>query len=87
MIMLLLVHILVALGGLAVAAAALVKLSEKLMSLSYALTAGTLLTGTGLVIASGENILKNCLSGLLYLVAVLVLTSVTKRRLAAERLR
>lgn len=85
MLILLISHIIIAIGGLAAAAVALVTLSTKAMRFSYVLTAGTIATGTVLVFSSG-NILKSCLSGLLYLVAILTMTSVAKYRLAAEKI-
>jgi hypothetical protein len=84
MLILLIIHIIIALAGLVVAAASLFTLSEKMIRSSYALTAGTLATGTILVMMTG-NVLKSCLSGLLYLSAVLVMTAVTKYRLALKK--
>lgn len=83
MLILLVVHIAIALGGLIIAAASLFTLSQKMISTSYALTAGTIATGTVLVFMTG-NVLKSCLSGLLYLSAVLVMTAIA-RRLAAQK--
>jgi len=83
MLILLLTHIVIALGGLVIAAASLFTLSHKMITWSYALTAGTIATGTVLVFMTG-NQLKSCLSGLLYLSAVLAMTAVAKYRLAAK---
>jgi Ca2+/Na+ antiporter len=84
MLILLITHIIIALAGLVVAATSLFTISEKMIRSSYALTAGTLATGTILVMMTG-NVLKSCLSGLLYLSAVLVMTAVTKYRLALKK--
>lgn len=86
MLILLITHILIAFSGIATAAAALAKLSEQLIKISYGLTAGTLITGTALVVVSGDNILKSCLSGLGYLAVMLVLTAATKYRLATKKI-
>lgn len=85
MLILLISHIIIAVGGLIAAAAALFTLSAKTIQLSYVLTAGTIATGTVLVFSSG-NMLKSCLTGLLYLTAVLVMTSAAKYRLAAKKI-
>lgn len=85
MLILLITHIIIALGGLAVAAASLFTLSQKMITSSYALTVGTIATGTVLVFMTG-NVLKSCLTGLLYLSAVLVMTAIARYRLAAKRI-
>lgn len=82
--MLLVIHIVIAVSGLVIAAASLLTLSQKMINASYALTVGTIATGTVLVFANG-NVLKNCLTGLCYLAAVLVMTAIAKRRLAAVK--
>lgn len=85
MLILLVTHIIIAVGGLAIAAASLYTLSEKMISSSYLLTVGTIATGTVLVLMTGTMI-KSCLTGLFYLSAVLVMTAVAKKRLAAKRI-
>ncbi len=84
MLMLLISHIIIALSGLIIAAASLFTLSQRMITISYVLTAGTIASGTVLVFTSG-NVLKSCISGLLYLSAVLAMTMMAKHRLAAER--
>jgi hypothetical protein len=81
MLILLITHIIIAISGLVLAAVSLYTLSERMIKGSYVLTAGTLATGTVLVMTAG-NVLKSCLSGLLYLSAVLVMTAIAKHRLA-----
>ena len=85
MLLLLFTHILIALGGLAVAVIGLIKLSDTIIKLSYALTAATIATGTVLVILEPSSLIKSCLMGLLYLAAILVMTAVAKHRLALEK--
>lgn len=84
MLILLVTHIIIAVCGLAIAAASLFTLSEKMIKSSYTLTLATIATGTVLVFTTG-NVLKSCLTGLLYLSAILVLTAVAKYRLAAQK--
>ena len=84
MLILLVTHIVIAISGLVAAALSLATLSEKMITLSYALTAATIATGTVLVFTAG-NVLKSCLSGLLYLSAVLVMTAIAKHRLATSK--
>lgn len=85
MLILLIAHIIIAVGGLAIAAASLFTLSQKMITLSYALTVATVATGTILVLNTG-NVLKSCLTGLLYLSAVLVMTAAARYRLAASKI-
>lgn len=84
MLILLITHIVIAIGGLILGALSLFTLSEKMIKGSYTLTAGTLATGAVLVMMTG-NVLKSCLSGLLYLSIILVLTAVAKYRLALQK--
>ena len=84
MLILLVTHIVIAVSGLVFAALSLFTLSQKMINLSSMLTAGTIATGTVLVFTAG-NVLKSCLSGLLYLSTVLVLTAIAKHRLAASQ--
>lgn len=84
MLMLLVAHILVALGGIVVAVVSLISLSPRAIHASYALTAATIVTGTGLVILKPESIIKSCLTGLLYLVVILTLTSLAHYRQATN---
>lgn len=84
MLILLITHIAIAVGGLVIAALSLFTLSQKMITTSHVLTAGTIATGTVLVFMTG-NLLKSCLSGLLYLSAVLVMTAIARHRLAAKK--
>lgn len=86
MLIVLIGHIIIAVSGLVVATVSLVNLSQKMINLSYVFTVGTLASGTALVIAAPESLLKSCLSGLLYLAAILCLTALAKYRLAAQKI-
>ncbi len=51
---------------------------------AYAFIAGTLASGTALVIATGAPLLKTCMSGLLYLTVVSFGVGMASRRLSAK---
>lgn len=87
MTVLLIAHIFVALAGLAVATAGLLKVSQKLMTTSHWLSAATISSGTILIVVSQRDILSNCLSGLGYLGAIIVFSALTKYRLATESIK
>lgn len=85
MLILLVGHIIVALSGIAIAVVSLVSMSRRAISASYMLTGATIATGTGLVILKPDSLLKSCLTGLLYMVVILVLTSLAQYRLATNQ--
>lgn len=84
MTVLLIAHVCVALTGLVVATAGLLKVSQKLMTASHWLSAATISSGTVLTVISQRDILSNCLSGLSYLGAIMIFSAITKYRLATE---
>ncbi len=86
MVILLISHIVIACSGIALATISLLYRSDRAIQWSYALTAATLVSGTGLVILKPESIIKSCLSGLLYVVVVLGITRLAQLRLAAEKI-
>lgn len=85
MLTLLITHIVIAICGLIAAGTSLYSLSPRLIRASYLLTAGTIVTGTGLVFSSGE-VLKGCISGLLYLAVALGLTQLAQQKLAKQKI-
>jgi hypothetical protein len=85
MIMLLLTHIAIALGSLAIAGIGLVRPSETTLKRTYVAIVATLASGTLLTVASHSPILQSCMTGLAYLSVVTVATAVAKYRLAVER--
>ena len=85
--MVLILHIAVALLGVAVATAALFAPSERKLQTAYALTAATVASGTCLVWASHAAIWSACMSGLLYVGVVLALCTAARYRLAKVRVR
>lgn len=85
MLILLITHIIIAVSGITVAAASVFTLSPNHIKASYVLTAGTIATGTGLVFTGGD-MLRGCLSGLLYITAAVSLTQFAKHRLAKQKI-
>lgn len=85
MLILLISHIIIAVIGITVAAASLFTLSPSHIKASYVLTVGTIATGTGLVIMRGD-MLKGCLSGLLYITVAIGLTQFAKYKIAKQEI-
>lgn len=52
---------------------------------SYGLVGLTLISGTYLVISTGSNILKSCLTGLVYTLVMSGVIAVAQNKLAAEK--
>ncbi|MFZ1301487.1 MAG: hypothetical protein WAQ27_02820 [Candidatus Microsaccharimonas sp.] len=74
MSILLLSHIIIALSSLVVASIVFFKPSLKRFYASYGLIVATVASGTALLIVSPASILHTCLSGLLYVTAVSIIT-------------
>lgn len=79
----LIIHIAVAMVSLALATYILVRPSRKLIIVSYVLVAGTLSTGTYLVL-QGANLWHMCLTGIVYCTLAVGATELSRRRLAAR---
>lgn len=75
-------HIIIALTGIAVTTILLFKPSDKKLTASYLLLAGTLGTGTILVISSPAHMLQSCVMGILYTAFVVGGIAIAKRKLA-----
>jgi hypothetical protein len=84
--MLLLVHVIIALSGLAASTAAVIKPSRDRLRLSYGLVLATIATGTVLVIVSHARILNSCITGLVYIGISLSLIITAQRKLSAEHI-
>lgn len=82
--MLLLTHITIAFGGMVLAGLAIIWPSRSKLLATYGLIAGTLISGTALVIISQSNLVQSCVSGLLYLAAVGGAAILGRRRLVAQ---
>jgi len=80
--MLIVLHVVIALCGLAMATYGLIVPSKTKLRITYGLTAATFASGTYLVWQLHSPILQSCLSGLTYLSLILVATVATRYRLA-----
>lgn len=85
--MLLVLHIIIALSGLASATLAVFRPSQDKLSLSYGLVAATIASGTALVIVYHAQILSSCITGLVYIGVSLSLIMSAQRRLSASKIK
>lgn len=84
--MVILIHVIIALASIALASFTYFKPSIKRLVASYGLIIATAASGTYLIVAAQGSILKSCLTGLLYLTVVSIVTIATHIRIrAAER--
>jgi hypothetical protein len=84
--MLLVAHIIIALGSIAASTASLASPSINRLRLSYSLVAATLVSGTYLVISTHAQILSSCITGLAYTGLVLGLISVARYRMGRDEI-
>jgi hypothetical protein len=82
--MLLLLHIVIALGSVGYSSYLFFKPSSVGLKVSYSLVAATLITGTYIAWSTDARILQTCLSGLSYTAIVTAITYGARRRLAVE---
>jgi hypothetical protein len=80
--MMLLLHIGIALTSLVVTTVLYIAPSKGKLQAAYILAAGTLASGTYLVMATHTHILQACISGLVYLAAVSFGIVAARRKLA-----
>ena len=86
--MALLLHITIAILSIIMSGAAALLPSKTKLTISYGLVAGTLASGTYLVMSTGSALLQACVTGLVYLGVVFAILILAKHRLlAAERSR
>ena len=85
--MILFIHIASALAGLACATYLFFRPSIAALKTSYGLLAGTLGSGTLLVISTGSHLLEACMMGLVYTGAVSFGIVSARRKLAAQSVR
>lgn len=83
--MLLMFHVLVAIGGLVITTIAWLRPKQQMISLCFGLLAATLASGTVLVVKLRAPLLSACLSGLLYTGFILIGISLARRRLASQQ--
>lgn len=84
MIMLLIAHITIALSSMVLAGVSMFSPSRGKLSATYALIAGTLVSGTVLVVASSSNLMQSCMTGLAYLAAVGFAAALGHHKLALQ---
>lgn len=86
MLILLVIHVVVAITSLGVAASGLLWPSRTRLNLSYSLVATTIASGTTLVVVTHSAVLQSCLTGLMYTATALSLTQLLRRRLTSNEL-
>jgi hypothetical protein len=84
MSLLLIGHIIIALTGIVVTTILLFSPSKKKFNLTYLLLAGTIGTGTVLIIMSPSHMLQSCVMGIAYTAFVVTGVVIAKKRLAKE---
>lgn len=82
--MILILHILIALGGVISSSYTFISPSRAKLHTTYGLIALTFVTGTYLVITTHSSLLSSCVSGLAYLVLMLSALFVARRKLARQ---
>jgi hypothetical protein len=85
MIMIILLHVLIALGSIAHATYTFFRPSQAKLYVSYGLIVATIGSGTVLVIGASGHMLESCTMGLLYIAGASVLTAKAHGRLAAQQ--
>lgn len=73
-------HIIIAIFSLITASIAAYRPSRQTLSLTYVVTAGTFLSGVLLMVMEPVSITRACISGGLYLAAVVTLILVARRK-------
>ena len=84
-ILMLIFHIVIALGSIIIALVFASHPSTRLQKMNITLKSATIVTGIALV-ANGYSMLHMCISGLVFVAAVGVLSVVGERRLSANQL-
>jgi len=82
--MVVLLHVIIALLSIATSSYLFFKPSIKGMRISYGLIAGTIGTGSYLIVTAPTHILETCVMGLVYLGIVIAATLATRAKLAHE---
>lgn len=84
-ILMLIFHIVIALGSIITALVFAARPSTKLQKMNITMVSATVVTGIALI-ATGYNMLHMCMSGLIFVAAVGVLSVVGERRLSTNQL-
>lgn len=85
--MALVLHVSIALGSLLCTGYLFLRPSQGGLYLSGSLIAGTLASGTWLIISTPGHLMESCLMGLIYLAATITGTAAVRRRLALQPIR
>ena len=81
--MLLMLHIFIALSSLGFATYLYISPNSAKFKIAYGLVAGTLASGTALVVVTHSPLLSSCMSGLIYLAIVSFGLAAARHKLAA----
>ncbi len=83
--LILITHIIIAIAGIVSSGIAYLSPSQARLNLSYGLVAGTLASGTYLVISTSSDLVSSCVTGLVYLAGVSLAIIGAKNKLAVVR--
>lgn len=86
MLMIVLLHVLIALASIGLASYTFFSPSTKKLIVSYGMMIATVASGTYLLLALQADILRTCLSGLLYLTVTLIVTIATHVKVRRQAL-
>lgn len=79
--MIILTHVIIALLSLIFASLSVIRPTRRILGVNYAFIAGTVVSGTYLVIVMPAHLVSACVSGLTYIAIATVLTIVAQVRL------
>lgn len=79
----LILHIIIAISSFLLALGLLVRPVQKLLSVNYGLISATIVTGI-ILIAQGYSALHVCVMGLIYTVAMVAMSAVSRRRIVTQ---
>jgi len=80
--MIILIHVILAISSVAYTALIFFKPTQAKLNKSYGLVAGTVATGTYLVVSTNSSLIQSCFTGLTYLAVVFAGIAATKAKLA-----
>lgn len=85
MLMVVLIHVIIALASITLASYLFFKPSARLMKYSYGLIAGTVASGSYLIVMSPSHIIEVCTVGLVYTAIVTAATLATRVKLIRQQ--
>lgn len=83
--MLIVLHVVLALAALAVSVAANIHPAANKLKISYYLAGGTLSTGVLLIVVNNASVIRTCLTGIAFFVAVSILNETARKRLVSQQ--